>query len=366
MNLNNLHELINRYEENFYMVNNDDHNEIFKWKAIKRFQDVWFSKDAATMNFAELFNKAKSEFSVLVDNKMVSPANGVVKIAEKKPDEVKKLFTDVLFVDDGGNLNTRQNHIDEFLVGMEKLRGQTFPNSWKYKQDRHSASCYLVMVKPEENFIYKYKPVETFARYVEFGKNIGSGETFKLEHYYELGEIVVNALKEHSTLLEKHFALIDDEHYRDKSLHTLAFDIIYCCDSYNFYNGLVHKAKAESVKAYKLEELRLKEEMEKQAEIDNLNEQIRELEMRVEPYANISLLNVQVSMRGLGNGVVINQNENRVTVQFENCTKDYCISRKYFVRPVFEDNEEILEAFTEYEKILSEIKTLKNRIKAIK
>lgn len=45
---------------------------------------------------------------------------------------------------------------------------------------------------------------------------------------------------------------------------------------------------------------------------------------------------------------------------------DYCISRKYFVRPVFEDNEEILDAFTEYEKILSEIKTLKNRIKAMK
>lgn len=183
MNLNNLHELINRYEENFNMVNGKDHDEIFKWRAIKRFQDVWFSEDVKNMSFAEMFNKAKSECSVLIDNSTVSPANGVVKIAEKKQEEVKHLFKEVLFADDGGDIKARQNHIDAFLEGMEKLRTETFPNSWKYKQDRHAASCYLALYKPEENFIYKYKPVETFAEYVEYGKNIGSGGSFRLDYY---------------------------------------------------------------------------------------------------------------------------------------------------------------------------------------
>lgn len=366
MNLNNLHELINRYEENFYKVNNNIHDEIFKWRAIRRFQNVWFSEDAKTMKFAEMFNKAKSECSVLIDNSTVSPANGIVKIAEMKPVEVEKLFKEVLFADDNGDIQIRQNHIDEFLAGMEKLREETYPNSWKYKQDRHSASCYLVLYKPEENFIYKFKPVETFAEYIEYGKNIGSGGSFRLDYYYELGEIIVEALKEHESLLEKHFALIDDKHYRDESLHTLAFDIIYCSDTYNFFNGLIHKSKKESVKAHSLEELRIKEEMEKQAKIDEIKDRIRELERQAEPYESISLLNVKVSMRGLGDGIVISQDKNKVTVQFANETKSYSISRKYFVRPTFEDNEEILDAFTDYERILSEIETLKKRIEMIK
>ena len=366
MNINNLHELINRYEENFYKVNNNIHDEIFKWRAIKRFQNVWFSEEARTMNFAEMFNKAKSECSVLIDNSTVSPANGIVKIAEKKSTEVEKLFKEVLFADDNGDIQIRQNHIDEFLVGMEKLREETYPNSWKYKQDRHSASCYLALYKPEENFIYKYKPVETFAEYVEYGKNIGSGGSFRLDYYYELGEIIVEALREHESLLEKHFTLIDDKHYRDESLHTLAFDIIYCSDTYNFFNGLVHKSKKESVKAHSLEELRIKEEMEKQAKIDEIKDQIHELERQAESYESISLLNVKVSMRGLGDGVVISQDKNKVTVQFVNETKSYSISRKFFARPIFEDNEEILDAFTDYERILSEIETLKKRIEMIK
>lgn len=366
MNFNNLHEIINRYEENFDMVNNKDHDEIFKWKAIKRFQDVWFSEDAKKMNFADLFNKAKSECSILIDNGMISPANGVVKLAEKNPVEVEHLFREVLFADDGGDIAIRQNNMDKFIDEMEKIREQTYPKCWKYKQEKHAASCYLVLYKPEENFIYKYKPVETFAEYVEYGKNIGSGGNFRLDYYYELGEIIVEALKEHESLLEKHFALIDDMHYRDESLHTLAFDIIYCSDTYNFFNGLIHKSKKESVKAHSLEELRMKEELEKQAKIDEIKDQIRELERQAEPYESISLLNVKVSMRGLGDGIIISQDKNKVTVQFANATKSYSISRKYFVRPTFEDNEEILDAFTDYEHILSEIETLKKRIEMIK
>ena len=131
-------------------------------------------------------------------------------------------------------------------------------------------------------------------------------------------------------------------------------------------DGLNYKNTMTSAKLKKLYDYLGNNSDENQAEIDGLHEQIHELEMRAKSYANISLLNVQVSMPGLGNGVVINQKENRITVKFESCTKDYCISRKYFVRPVFENNEEILDAFTEYEKILSEIKTLKNRIKTLK
>lgn len=34
MNLENLHTLIDRYEENYYMINGSDHDEKFKWGAV--------------------------------------------------------------------------------------------------------------------------------------------------------------------------------------------------------------------------------------------------------------------------------------------------------------------------------------------
>ena len=35
MNKDTLHELINRYEYNFDLINSDEHDELFKWKAMK-------------------------------------------------------------------------------------------------------------------------------------------------------------------------------------------------------------------------------------------------------------------------------------------------------------------------------------------
>ena len=84
MNIENLHKLIDKYEENFYELNNVEHNEIFKWRAMKHFRDVWFSPKAKTMKFSKMFNEAKKEFFILMDNSYVSPSNGIVKIAENE------------------------------------------------------------------------------------------------------------------------------------------------------------------------------------------------------------------------------------------------------------------------------------------
>ena len=89
----------------------------------------------------------------------------------------------------------------------------------------YAASCYLAFYAPEEHFIYRYSEAEEFAKYIEFGKDLGAGVDFKLENYYELAEIVVNALKEHPSLIEKHDALFrdNDHYYYDKSLHLMAW-----------------------------------------------------------------------------------------------------------------------------------------------
>lgn len=87
-----------------------------------------------------------------------------------------------------------------------------------------------------KSIIYRYREAEEFAKYTEFGFDLGSGESFSLPNYYKLCDIIVDALKEHEDLISKYKKLIkdNDKYYYDKSLHLLAFDLMYCCRTYNF------------------------------------------------------------------------------------------------------------------------------------
>lgn len=362
MNYENLHKLIDRYEENIYYLNDSHNDEKFKWHAVQRFQDVWFSPEAERLDFSELFYRAIKGSAVLINNSTVQPANGVVKLAEKAPEEVERLFREVLFADDDDDLDLRQEHIEEFLEGMEVLLQQYYPASWKYRQDRHAASCYLALFAPEKNYIYKYSPVEAFARNVEYGKDIGSGSSFSLAHYYELGDIVVSALRDHPELLRKHAELLDETYYKDDSLHLLAFDIIYCADTYGFFKDLKHRPKKEAIKAYTLEQKRREEEEERHAAIDELEDQIHHIEAQIEVYRSISLVGTQVYQKAYGTGIVVQQNVNMIRVRFGDLEKQYIISKKFPMRPTFEDDTEILEALNDYEIKLKELDSLKKKL----
>ena len=183
MNTENLSTLIQRYEDNFDLINNNKNDEIFKWRAVRCFQDIWFNPDYEDMDFVDRFKAATKECSVLLDNGQVSPTNGIVKMSEVEPDEVERLFVDVLFADDQGDLQVRQDHVEEFLDGIEAVRQRCFPSYWKYGQDRHCAFTYLSLYVPEENYIYKYTEAEEFSKHIEYGIDIGSGQAFRLDAY---------------------------------------------------------------------------------------------------------------------------------------------------------------------------------------
>ena len=353
MNLDNLKTLIQCYEDNLELIYNSDHDELFKWRAVQHFRDVWYAPENESLNFAQRFNKAKKESSVLIDNSRVSPSNGVVKIAEVAEQEVEHLFFDVLLADDGGDIITRQNNMDAFLEGMEALRVKHYPQCWKYKQDRHAASCYMCFFAPDDNFIYHYTEAEEFAQHIEYGIDIGSGESFKLDAYYKMCNEVIAVLRESTSLLDKQKKLIStDEFYSDPELHLLAFNLIWCSNTYNFYKGMTHISKKESIKEYTLAQLREKERAELELKRNNLLNEIKQLELKIEPYKDISLIGVQVTDKMTGNlGTITAQEVNKVTVQYASGTKTYFINKKFISRPRFEDDQEIVEAFTEYDEM---------------
>ena len=255
--------------------------------------------------------------------------------------------------------------MDRFLEEYDVLRAKYYPQSFKFKQDRHSASCYLAFYAPDRNYIYRYSDAEAFAQNIEFGKDIGSGEKFRLAHYYEMCDLIVEALKQHQSLLDKHFAFLSESCYRDESLHLLTFDLMYCCRTYNYYTGMEHASKRDSIRAYTEAEARAKEAREKQEKIDALMVEISELESKAEAISRISLINVQVHQPKQGVGVVIEQNGNKIKVRYADCEKEYFINRKYINRPTFEDDKETVDAFTEYDEIVEQLKRLRAQVSAI-
>ena len=114
-----------------------------------------------------------------------------------------------------------------------------------------------------------------------------------------------------------------------------------------------------------MDQLREQEAKERQEKIDSLKREIRELELSIEPFKDISLLNVEVYHKTYGVGIIVKQNINQVTIKFENEEKIFSIHKKFSKRPTFENDDEVVEAFTTYADSVSKIEKLEQELKRI-
>ena len=368
MNTENLHELIKRYEDSIDLLYNEEHDELFKWRAVKVWRDEWFKPDSAFNSFADRFIAAKREFSLFMDNSHMHPSTGVIKLWEKEPTSMEMLFREVLFSDTHNDASVAHNNMDKFLEGYEFLRCKYYPRNWSFKQDRHSASVFLALNDPDFNYVYKASEAQAMAKYIDFGFSIGAGENFSLPNYYRLCDEIVKALKDHNTLLDKHFNRLTSEFYYDQSLHLLAFDLMYCARAYNFYRGLTVPSDKNDNKSrvFLSEEQNKQLETERLANIDALEQQISDLRRKCDDFADISLIGVQVTAEIYGVGTVIDQEINKIKVRFAALEKSFILDEKYKARPRFENDEEIITAFTEYGRLQEQLKTLQRELLRLK
>lgn len=362
MNTDCLHELIDAYYNSFDRINSKTNNEVFKWAAMKHFRNVWFASDAENRPFHELLKDALKEASVLLNNGIVTPASGIVKIAEIKPEEAEHLFRKVLLADDSGDISVRQNNMEKFTEGMNGLKEQTFPTSYKYKQDRHAASCYLFFVQPEENYIYRYTEAMRFEETVNFGLSSGRGQNFSLPNYYSLCDTVVEALREHDDLLQKYSDYLGEDCRSNASLHLMTFDLIYCSLHYGWHpQHRKQNRKAQSVPnkwTGPEPEVIQKEIQELELKRDKIDEQISK-------YESISLVGVKVDQKNLGTGYVIDQimyhNQGKdqiyIKVHFESRDVTYLINDNFsrlLYRPRFEDDAALISTLIRYGELSSQ------------
>lgn len=252
MNKENVRKVLERYILNYEILNDSEHNEIYKWTAVNHFQKYWYIEEA---DFGEMFRKAMEKSENIIDNKKVQPVGGIVFLCrqnraaeEKVRDEFRKLL-----IDDEGNIVVRQRKIDNFVENINLMLQKEAPGKWKYEQDRRAAIMYLSFIAPSDNYMFKATETKAFANYCEFGDNIGGGQTFRLDYYYRMCRELVEEIKANSRLcilLEKELDRRGLEVDVDTSYNILAYDIIYCAYSYNLYGETTPSKKKFSNNPY--------------------------------------------------------------------------------------------------------------------
>ena len=170
MNKETLNKLISNYMRSFDYINNEVNMEYYKWEAVKHFQEHW---DIDSPNFAAMFKECVKETYNLINNHIVQPTNGIVKLAEKPEltEIIRQMFRDLL-VDDNGDIDKRQDKIYVFINKADKLLNIHYKGSWKYAQDMRTVIFYLCLLEPNKNYMFKATQAKEFMHCIEYKKTL--------------------------------------------------------------------------------------------------------------------------------------------------------------------------------------------------
>mgnify|MGYP000881303294 CR=1 FL=1 len=215
MNRQILRHYIKEYKLNFDRVNQE---EIYKWQAVKCFQDNW--KIDAT-DFSEMLNKSLNKTKNLLDSGQYFPLRMIAQYAEHKPEQVRQIFTKLY--NEEADLYER---IENFQVDINSINDELFADKKSY-QDPRAIIVYLVLNFPERYFFYKFEMFKQFSEKLELIYKPTKGRLENIGHFNSLCEIVRHELSLDQELLKLHKNRIKDDCYYDENLNILTQDFIY-------------------------------------------------------------------------------------------------------------------------------------------
>ena len=365
MNISNLSSVIQAYLDNYTYINDDEYEpkEYYKWEAFKHFADHW---DIEAEDFASMFKESMKSTYNLINNKQVSPTNGIVKLAEipELTETIRDAFKN-LYASDGGDLILRQKKIEDFRDKINGLLEKQYPGTWKYNQDFRTVLFYLNLKYPADNYLFKATQAREFMYCVEFPEDFGSGMSFELSKYYHMCDKLVEKIKENDELIKVYKDLLDNKAetmLHDESYHILAFDIIYCAVVYNLYKGIeikkpIKKSSAEQQRNVRLNELNTVVE----EDIEELNKALIELS----EIEDVHIVGVRVTNKKQETGTVVSQDQKTISVKFGEKEAKFSLPMAFSMGFLVCEDTEIIELFTYKDTLEKRIQTLRNEIKVL-
>lgn len=215
MNKQILRQYIEDYKLCFERVNQQ---EIYKWKAVKCFQDNW---NIEAPNFLEMLSKSIRLTQNLLKSGQYFPLRMLEHYATQRPEELRQLFRNLY--DEESDIYQR---IEDFISGTEAINSNLFPGKNTY-QDHRAIIVYLTLRYPERYFFYKFEMFKQFSERLDITYRPIRGHIENIGHFNSLCEIVRYELSNDQELLQLHKDRITAECYNDINLNILTQDFIY-------------------------------------------------------------------------------------------------------------------------------------------
>jgi hypothetical protein len=228
MNLQILKKYIEEYKINFEKVNQQ---EIYKWKAVKCFQDNW---DINATDFGEMIDLSLSQTKNLMDSGQYFPRRMISKYAKRKPEYLKELFKKLY--NENEDLYER---IRNFKIEINELNSELFKDKFNSYQDHRAIMVYLALRYPERYYFYKFEMFKVFSEKVSLIYQPVSGRIENIGHFNSQCDLIRYELSLDQELLKLHNNRITSDYYYDENLNILTQDFIYAVVKHLNLNSII-------------------------------------------------------------------------------------------------------------------------------
>lgn len=198
--------------------------EIYKWKAVKHFQDHW---DIEAEDFGEMFFEATAKTVNLLTSVNRYPRGMVREFTKINQEKVRNMFRNLF--DETRSLGSR---VADFIHSSDELL-QIFGADKMHYQDYNAITTYLWLRYPEKYFIYKYSIMKTVAERLGASFRIKKGaDLSSITNSFELYDIIAKELvsaKEYRPMLN---SVLTGDCDKDEALHTCTIDVGYFIAKY--------------------------------------------------------------------------------------------------------------------------------------
>lgn len=198
-------------------------NEIYKWQAVKCFQDNW---DIDAPNFPAMLKSALAKTYNLLSSAQFFPKRMIESFADAQPEVVRGLFR--ALYDEAVDV---QKRVKAFEDGTAKLL-EAYPTLKMTYQNPNSISTYLWLRYPDKYYIYKYSVIKDNAQKL-CGIDLPTGKLDRMVFGFALYDAICGEIAKDAELVAMSKNSLADDSYPDNALKTLTIDIGYFISKHN-------------------------------------------------------------------------------------------------------------------------------------
>jgi len=214
--VNSVMKIISEYKHNFKEI---DKEEIYKWKAVKCFQDNWNENNP---DFPSMLELSLGKAFNLLASQNYFPKSMICEMAKKDPHAVKSMFL-ALF----DELQPVIERVENFINNAEKLRLKYGGGAWKsHYQTPNSVSVYLFFRYPDKYYIFKYQKFKNISIKINNSNIPKKGVIQDIQKYFDMCNEILQIVKSDDELLNMSKERLKSDDYDDKDYHILTEDIV--------------------------------------------------------------------------------------------------------------------------------------------